>query len=74
MNLQAVVTGISWTPLGAAWAVPGDLAAGAWLTGAVKFVIAVATLAVLWVLCSRSLGQKTTGKGSNGSTTRGNPP
>ncbi|WP_154097515.1 hypothetical protein [Microbacterium testaceum] len=55
VNLQVLVTGISWTPLGAAWAVPGELAAGAWLTGLAKFVIAVATLAVLWLLWSRSL-------------------
>ncbi|SFI38019.1 MULTISPECIES: hypothetical protein [Microbacterium] len=46
---------LGWTPFGAAWAVPGDIAAGTWLTAAVKFAIAVATLAVIWLLWSRAL-------------------
>ncbi|WP_431804109.1 hypothetical protein [Microbacterium sp. bgisy203] len=46
---------LGWTPIGAAWAVPGDLAAGAWLTGAAKFVIALATPALLWLAWGRVL-------------------
>ncbi len=45
---------LSWTPLGAIWAVPAEVAAGAWGAGAVKLLIALATLAVLtwiWQLC-----------------------
>lgn len=46
---------LSWTPLGAAWAVPGDVAAGAWLPALAKAVIAAATLAVLWLVWVRAL-------------------
>jgi ABC-2 type transport system permease protein len=35
--------------------VPGDLATGSWLTAILKFVIALATLGVLWVLWFRNL-------------------
>lgn len=52
---QAIVEGVSWTPIGAAWAIPGDLAVGAWPTALLKLAIAAATLALLWVLWSRSL-------------------
>ena len=54
-QLQRLVAALSWTPVGAAWAVPGDLATGAWLPALAKFVIALATLAVLWLLWNRSL-------------------
>lgn len=41
---------LSWTPLGAVWAVPGDLATGTYAPAAAKFAIAVLTLAtVLWL-------------------------
>lgn len=46
---------LGWTPFGAAWAVPGDIAAGSWPTAAVKLAIAVGTLVVMWVLWSRAL-------------------
>ncbi|HET8927372.1 MAG TPA: hypothetical protein VFN24_06020 [Microbacterium sp.] len=50
------VTGIlAWTPIGAAWAVPGDVAAGEWLIAAARFAIAVATPAVLWLVWARAL-------------------
>lgn len=49
----AVVLG--WTPIGAAWAVPGDAAAGEWLAAVAKFVIAAGTLAALWLLWGRAL-------------------
>ena len=55
MQVQSIVDGVAWTPIGAAWAVPGDLAAGAWLPAVVRFVIAAATLCVLWLLWNRSL-------------------
>ncbi len=59
--LQSVVSALSWTPLAAAWAVPGDLAAGAWITGLLKLVIAAATLALLWLLWRRSLAASLVG-------------
>ena len=55
LQLQSIVQAVSWTPIGAAWAVPGDLAIGDWPGAIVKFAIAVATLAVLWVLWFRNL-------------------
>ena len=46
---------LGWTPIGAAWAVPGDLATGQWLPAIARFAIAAATLAVLWILWGRAL-------------------
>lgn len=46
---------LGWTPVGAAWAVPGDVAAGAWLPALCKLVIAVGTLAALWFVWARAL-------------------
>ncbi|MCS0499600.1 hypothetical protein [Protaetiibacter mangrovi] len=54
-RIGAVVAGISWTPVGAVWAVPGDLAAGAYLSGSLKLLIALATLAALWLLWRRNV-------------------
>jgi ABC-2 type transport system permease protein len=55
VQLDGIVEALSWTPIGAAWAVPGDLAAGAVVPGVLKLLIAAATLAVLWLLWHRSL-------------------
>lgn len=49
----AVVLG--WTPLGAAWAVPADIAAGAWGPALAKLAIAATTLALLLALWARAL-------------------
>lgn len=50
------ITGIlGWTPLGASWSAPADVAAGAWPAALAKMVIAAATLAVLWLLWARVL-------------------
>lgn len=54
-QVQRIVAAVSWTPVGAAWAVPGDVAAGAWLPALFKLMIATATLAILWLLWHRSL-------------------
>ena len=54
-RIGLVVAGTSWTPVGAVWAVPGDLAAGAYAEGLVKLLIALATLAVLWLLWRRNV-------------------
>ncbi|MCC3267058.1 transporter [Arthrobacter gengyunqii] len=57
--LPSLARTLSWTPLGAAWAVPGDVALGQWGTAAAKLVIAVVFLVLLvwaWkVLLSRAL-------------------
>lgn len=46
---------VSWTPLGAAWSIPGDLALGRPLEALAKLGIALVTLAVLVLLWWRSL-------------------
>lgn len=54
-RIEGVIGALSWTPLGAAWAVPGDLAAGDVLPAALKLLIAVVTVAALWWLWRVSL-------------------
>jgi ABC-2 type transport system permease protein len=54
-RLRVAGTILGWTPIGAAWAVPGDVAAGAWLPAFCKLVIAVGTLAALWFVWARAL-------------------
>ncbi len=46
---------LSWTPIGAAWAVPGDVVSGAWVPAMAKLAIAAATLVVLWIVWARAL-------------------
>jgi ABC-2 type transport system permease protein len=53
--LAGIVEAVSWTPIAAAWAVPGDLATGAVLPAIAKLLIAAATLALLWLAWNRSL-------------------
>ncbi|MFQ4147336.1 transporter [Arthrobacter sp. LAPM80] len=57
--LPALAATVSWTPLGAVWSVPADFAQGHYGPAALKFLIAVATIAVLlwvWKVClSRAL-------------------
>ncbi|MCP2638469.1 hypothetical protein K0817_018095 [Microbacterium sp. HD4P20] len=48
---------LGWTPLGAAWAVPADAAAGDLIAAAAKLLIALATLAVLWLLWRKALAR-----------------
>ncbi|WP_427018472.1 transporter [Pseudarthrobacter sp. P1] len=45
--LPALARTLSWTPLGAAWAVPAELAGGNYGAAGLKFLIAVGTLAAL---------------------------
>ncbi|MBO0897692.1 MULTISPECIES: transporter [Arthrobacter] len=45
--LPSLAGTLSWTPLGAAWAVPSDVALGQWGTAAAKLAIAVVFLALL---------------------------
>ncbi|GEP26532.1 MULTISPECIES: hypothetical protein [Cryobacterium] len=41
---------LGWTPLGAAWAVPGDASTGAWGPAILKLVIAAASVYTLWLI------------------------
>lgn len=56
-TVAATAAVLGWTPLGAAWAVPGAAAAGDLLGAGAKLLIALATLAVLWLLWRASLGR-----------------
>jgi len=46
--LSTIAATLSWTPLGAAFAFPGDAAAGQWGAAFVKLLIAAGTLALIW--------------------------
>lgn len=47
--LGGIAAILGWTPLGAAWAVPGDAAAGDWGVSVLRLLIAVATVYLLWL-------------------------
>jgi len=55
--LEGVAAVVGWTPIGAAWAAPGDAAAGLWGTAVVKLLVAGATLALLWLLWRKLIGR-----------------
>ncbi|MFC5928730.1 hypothetical protein D6T64_10705 [Cryobacterium melibiosiphilum] len=40
---------LGWTPLGAAWAVPGDAVAGAWGSALLRLLLAGVTVGLLWL-------------------------
>lgn len=54
-QLPRIATVAAWTPLGAAWAVPGELALGRPLEALAKAAIALATLALLLLAWRRAL-------------------
>ncbi|WP_308465285.1 hypothetical protein [Rathayibacter soli] len=49
LALHRVADGLSWTPLGAVWAVPADAAEGAIGASLLKLIIASAFLAAVWL-------------------------
>ena len=51
----ALANALAWTPLGAIWAVPSDVALGHGGVAALHFLVGVATLALLLVVWRRSL-------------------
>lgn len=55
--LPTLAETMSWTPLGAVWAVPADIALGSYGAAAAKFSIALATLALLAWLWKLSLAR-----------------
>lgn len=54
-RIAQIAAALGWTPLGAAWAVAGDIAAASWLTALAKLAIAVVTVGVVWLLWKRAL-------------------
>lgn len=69
--LPSLAQTMSWTPLGAPWSVPADLAAGAFGQAGVKFLIALATLAALVWLWKISLAKALTTPAHSGGISRG---
>ncbi|WNB85027.1 hypothetical protein [Cellulomonas sp. ATA003] len=53
--LPGIASTLAWTPLGAPWAIPADVAAGDWGAAAARVAIAGATLAGLVVVWSSAL-------------------
>lgn len=53
--LPGAATALSWTPLGALWAVPSELALGHYGTAGLKILIGIATLVVMALLWRRAL-------------------
>ncbi|GAB3161334.1 hypothetical protein GCM10027059_11240 [Myceligenerans halotolerans] len=47
----------AWTPFGAPWSLPVAVHDGAWGTAVARLAIAVATVAVLWLIWTRSLAK-----------------
>ena len=62
---------LAWTPLGAAWAIPADVADGQWVTALARLAISLATLvllAVVWrVALRRALSDATGDAARSGS-------
>jgi ABC-2 type transport system permease protein len=56
-SVRALLPVLGWTPLGAAWAIPADAAAGDLLAAGAKLLIALATLGVLWLVWRSSLAR-----------------
>ncbi|TFD57439.1 hypothetical protein E3T39_15330 [Cryobacterium suzukii] len=48
--LATLATILGWTPLGAAWAVPGDASTGAWGAAILKLLVAVGFTYALWLI------------------------
>jgi ABC-2 type transport system permease protein len=55
--LPGLARTLAWTPLGAPWAVPGDVAAGDWRAALVRTALSVATVAGLAVVWSWALSR-----------------
>ncbi len=53
--LPALARALSWSPLGAPWSVPADIAIGDYGPAVLKFLISLATLAVLVLIWRRAL-------------------
>ncbi|MBL0884952.1 hypothetical protein [Myceligenerans indicum] len=47
----------AWTPFGAPWSLPVAVHDGAWGVALARFLVAVGTLALLWLIWSRSLAR-----------------
>jgi ABC-2 type transport system permease protein len=64
--LPALADAAGWTPLGAAWAVPADVAAGAYGRAVLELLVAVVSLAALVALWNRALSRALVTPASSG--------
>lgn len=75
LDLERIAAAASWTPWGALWAIPADLADGAVLPAAGRLGVVAATGAVVWLiwtrLLERSLESSTASVRGTGSRVRG---
>lgn len=75
LDLEQIAAAASWTPWGALWAIPADLADGAALAAAGRLAVVAATVVVVWLiwarLLERSLEHSTAPARSSGSRVRG---
>lgn len=70
--LPSVADALSWSPIGAVWAVPSSLALGDGLGALLRLLVAVATFAVLWLVWRWGLARSLVStSGSGGSRVRG---
>lgn len=65
--LEGLAGVLSWTPLGAAFAVPADAAVGAWGAALLKLLIAAATLGAIWLAWERLVAVMLVTPGREGS-------
>jgi ABC-2 type transport system permease protein len=70
-TVERIAELLSWTPLGAVWAVPGDVADGRWATAAARFGIAVLTLLVVVVVWDRAFAHALVNPAHEKVSTRG---
>ncbi|MFP7762041.1 transporter [Marisediminicola sp. LYQ85] len=72
-RLPLITDAVSFTPLGAIWSVPADIALGDWGAAGIKFVIGLATPVVLALLWRRGLADAlvTPTESGGGAATRG---
>lgn len=70
--LSRIVEGLAWTPVGALFSVPMDLAEGRALTAALRALIGAATIVLVWLWWRRSIDASLTsalaGDASSGTT------
>jgi len=70
-TVQQVADVLSWTPLGAVWAVPSDVSDGHWSLAAAHFAIAVGTLVVVAVVWDRAMAHALVNPPHQSVSTRG---
>lgn len=69
-SLYSVAAVLAWTPVGALWAIPADIAAGSWVMAAARIGVVVLTgaaLAALWNRALRTSLEQVTGSAATGS-------